>query len=97
MRKYTVSEKGHTFARIDKKAARTAYKNGLTVVICPCKLRPFTSRHYEHYLNRKYREQFIADEIGVINDFNNLVKSFDFYNCISSETGKYSAFYIQEV
>ena len=33
---------GQTFKRIDKKTARTAYKNGLTVIICPCNLRPFT-------------------------------------------------------
>lgn len=45
MRKYTFTEKGRTFKRIDKKTARTAYKNGLTVIICPCNLRPFTPWH----------------------------------------------------
>ena len=94
MRKYTFTEKGHTFKRIDKKTARTAYKNGLTVIICPCNLRPFTPWHNEHRINRKDRAQFVVDEIGVVNDFNNLVNSFEYYNCINSETGKYSAFYI---
>lgn len=40
MRKYTFTEKGHTFKRIDKKAARTAYKNGLTVIYLPVQLAP---------------------------------------------------------
>ena len=35
MRKYIFTEKSHTFKRINKKTARTAYKNGLTVIICP--------------------------------------------------------------
>lgn len=48
MRKYTFIEKGHTFKRIDKKTARTAYKNGLTVIICPCNLRPFTPWHNDY-------------------------------------------------
>ena len=68
MRKYIFTEKSHTFKRINKKTARTAYKNGLTVIICPCNLRPFTPWHNEHRLNRKDRAQFVIDEIGVIND-----------------------------
>ena len=97
MRKYTFTEKGHTYKRISKNAARAAYKNGLTVVICPCNLRPFTPWHNEHRMNRKDREQFVLDEIGVMNDFNNSVCSFEYYNCSNSKTGKYAAFYIQEV
>lgn len=96
MRKYTFSENGHTYKRINKNAARAAYMDGLTVVICPCNLRPFTAWHNEHRINRKYREQFVIDEIGVKNDFNNLVNSFEYYNCQSSEAGKYAAFYIEE-
>lgn len=94
MNKYTFTHNGYTFKRIDKKTARTAYKNGLTVVIIPCNLRPFTPWHNEYNLNRRSREQFTADEIGVINDFNNYINSFEYYNCINSETGRYTAFYI---
>lgn len=97
MIKYTFSEKGHTFKRISKNAARSAYKNGSTVIICPCNLRPFTPWHNEHRMNRKDREHLVIDEIGVMNDFNDMVASFEFYNCKSPETGKYAAFYIQEV
>ena len=93
MRKYTFTEKGHTYKRISKTAARAAYKNGLTVVICPCNLRP---TQFSNALNRKYREHFVIDEIGVMNDFNNLICSFEYYNCPNSKTGKYAAFYIEE-
>ena len=96
MRKYTFTEKGRTYKRISKQAARSAYKNGSTVIICPCNLRPFTPWHVECKVNRKDREQFVIDEIGVVNDFSNLVNSFEFYNCQNSETGKYAAFYIEE-
>ena len=94
MRKYTFAEKGRTYKRINKNAARAAYMDGLTVVICPCNLRP---NQYSRGINRKDREQFVIDEIGVKNDFNNLVNSFEYYNCPNSETGKYAAFYIEEV
>lgn len=88
------TENGYTFKRINKNTARRAYMNGLTVVICPCNLRPFTPWHNEHDINRRSREQFVIDEIGVKNDFNNLVNSFEYYNCINTETGRYTAFYI---
>ncbi len=94
MNKYTFNYNGFTFQRVNKNYARRAYKNGLTVVICPCNLKPFTPWHPEHDINRKSREQFIIDEIGIVNDFNNLVNSFEYYNCPNSETGKYAAYYI---
>lgn len=94
MREYTFSKNGRTYKRISKKAARSAYKSGLTVIICPCNLRP---TQYSHAMNRKDREQFVIDEIGVLNDFNNMISSFEYYNCTNTKTGKYSAFYIQEV
>ena len=93
MRKYTFTEKGRTYNRISKTSARSAYMGGSTVIICPCNLRP---TQYANRINRKYREQFVIDEIGAKNDFNNLVNSFEYYNCQNSETGKYAAFYIEE-
>lgn len=97
MRKYTYTENGFTFERIDRATARRAYINGLSVVACPVNLRPGKPYHPETVLNRKNREQFTADEIGVKNDFNNLINLFEYYNCINSETGKYTAFYIPVV
>lgn len=95
MRKYTFSHNGVDFVRINKTQARNAYMSGKTVYIVPCNIRPFSIWRYEYPLNRKNRENFCIDEIGVKNDFNNYVKSFEFYNCINSETGKFSAFYME--
>ena len=97
MRKYQYTEKGFTFKRVDKKTARAAYINGLSIILCPVNLRPGEPYHPETVINRKNREQFTVDEIGVKNDFNNYVNSFEFYNCTNSETGKYAAFYIPVV
>ena len=94
MRKYTYIENGFTFERIDRATARRAYISGLSVVACPVNLRPGRPHHPETVLNRKNRERLTADEIGIKNDFNNLINSFEFYNCTNTETGKYTAFYI---
>lgn len=94
MKNRTFENNGKTYKRISKKAARNAYKNGLTVIICPCYLYPFSEWGVANKINRKYREKFVIDEIGVINDFNNFISSFEYYNC-NSETGNYTAFYIE--
>lgn len=94
MNAYRFENKGFTYERISKDTARRAYMNGLTIVICPCNFRPFTPWGFEYRVNRKDREQFVIDEIGVRNDFNSLVSSYEYYNCRSRETGKYAAFYI---
>lgn len=94
MRKYTYRENGFTFERIDKTTAKKAYLNGLTIIICPVNLRPGEPYHPEQPINRRNREQFVIDEIGAANDFNNLIASFEYYNCRNNETGKYTAFYI---
>lgn len=47
MRKYTFTDSGYTFQRIDKKAARRAYNNGLRVMLCPVNLRPGYPYHPE--------------------------------------------------
>ena len=94
MNNYTFNHKGYTFERINKRQARKAYMNGLTVVICPCNLVPFSPWHSEYAVNRKSRESFVIDEIGMQNDFNNLIASYEYYNCPNKETGKYAAFYI---
>lgn len=96
MRKYQYSENGATYARISKTAAKTAYKNGSTIILCPVNLRPGAPFHFEMTLSRKQRDPFVLDEIGLENDFYNFIGSFEFYNCINSETGTYAAFYISE-
>lgn len=94
MRLYCFYQGGFQFRRVSKRTARRAYQNGLTVAMCPCNLRPFTPCHHEHTINRKDRAHFIADETGALNDFNNLVASFEYYNCTNTQTGRYAAFYL---
>lgn len=94
MKQYQYFENGFTFKRIAKHAAKRAYKNGSTIILCPVNLRPGAPYHFKMTLNRKQRETFIIDEIGLENDFNDYVASFEYYNCNNSETGYYTAFYI---
>lgn len=87
MRKYTFQKNGFTFERIDKAKARRAYNNGLTVLFCPCNLRPGSFWGLDMDMNKV--NQNCA---GV--DFEKLVNAFEYYNCTNTETGKYTAFYI---
>lgn len=94
MNKYTFNHKGFTFERVSKEKARTAYKNGLSVLVCACNMHPFNVWGAATVWNRKNREQFVVDEIGVNNDFTALVNSFEYYNCTTRQAGRYAAFYI---
>lgn len=83
MKKYSFQNNGKEWVRVTKKTARAAYNAGLTIMMCPEKMRPFTPWHLEAYVDKKS---------GC--DFNFTVNSFEYYNC-NSETGRYSAFYVQ--
>ena len=87
MRNYTYTENGFTFERIGKKQARRAYNNGLTVIFCPCNLRPGSPFRLDMEMNKAQ-----ADCAPVT--FDGLVNIFEYYNCINEETGRYTAFYI---
>ena len=83
MNKYSFTKEGNTWARVTKKQAMAAYNSGLTILLCPVKMRPFTPWHLEAYVDKKS---------GL--DFSCNVNRFEYYNC-NSETGKYTAFYIR--
>lgn len=87
MRNYTFTENGFTFKRINKAQAKRAYNNDLTVRFCPVNLRPGSPFRFDMDMNKV--QQNCA---GV--DFEPLVNVFEFYNCGSNETGKYTAFYV---
>ena len=82
MKKYSFENDGKTWARVTKKQARTAYNSGLTISLCPVKMRPFAPWHLETYVDKSSGCPF---------DYT--VKSFEYYNC-NRETGLYTAFYI---
>lgn len=92
MNKYTFNYQGKQYVRISKQNAINSFVAGETVVIIPCKLRPFTMWHSEFSLNREDKQDFFIDDIGAKNYFLNTVNSIEYYNC-NNETGKYVAFY----
>lgn len=83
MKKYTFTDGGYTFQRIDKKAARRAYNNGLRVMLCPVNLRPGYPYHPETSISGKAAATF-----------EEALNAFEFYNIRDNETGKYPAYYI---
>jgi len=85
MNVYKFNYRGFDFKRISKKTARRAYNNGLTVMFCPVNLNPFNGVGFGAPISK-------ADSDG--RDFDTVVNSFEYYNCINSETGVYTAFYI---
>lgn len=97
MRAYTFTENGFTFARVDKKQARKAYNNGLTVLFCPCNLRPGFPWFPEIAVNIKQDTDIGLTEHAKEKSFERRINAFEFYNCTDTETGKYTAFYIPVV
>lgn len=87
MNKYTFLKDGFNFERIDKKAARIAYNNGLTVIFCPVNLRPGSPFLLDMPINKN-------NQNCTGQTFEQVLNAFEFYNCTSSETGRYTAFYI---
>ena len=83
MKKYSFKNDGKEWVRVTKKIARAAYNAGLTITICPEKIRPFTPWHLEAYVDKSSGRSF-----------NETVNGFEYYNC-NSETGRYTAFYVQ--
>ena len=95
MKAFTIRDNnGKEYKRINKKSAIFAYMAGKAIVLSPVNFNPFGPWVIGPTLNKKDRAGYVADDIGVKNDFLNLVNSFEYYNCINSETGRYSAFYI---
>ena len=87
-RSYSREIKGNRFyfERVDKKTARRAYNNNLTVIFCPVNLSPFSPWGLDMPMNK---ENYNCNGI----EFEKLINEFEFYNC-NSETGRYTAFYI---
>lgn len=98
-RAFTDSDR-KTWERVTKTKARTAYNNGLTVILCPVNMPPvnrrFTGWNGGVYVNID-RDDYIgvSDKWTKENSFDRVVNCFEFYNC-NNETGKYAAFYIEE-
>ena len=83
MRKYRFENGGKEWVRVTKKIARAAYNAGLTIMMCPVKMRPFTPWHLEIYADKSSNDAF-----------DTVVNGYEYYNC-NSETERYSAFYVE--
>lgn len=83
-REFTDNNK-KTWKRIDKRQARNLYNKGITLMIIPDNLRPFTMWHFEMYINNTdYTDN---------PEFDKRIMYFEIYNCINCETGYHAAFY----
>ena len=77
--------------RIDKRRARGLYNKGVSIVITPDNLRPFTMRCNEIEVNTTISRDIDNKPY----DFDNIVNCFEVYNCINRETGYRAAFYME--
>ena len=95
MNKYSVTNNGKTWERITKKQAREAYNNGEDVLCCPVNMRPFGAWLWSVKINISQDTDIgILDKCTKENSFDRSVNAFEYYNCINSETGYYTAFYL---
>lgn len=94
MNKYTFTINNKDYTRITKKAAKKAYINNKTIVMCPCNLRPGGPWYPETTVNYQDRDE---TETGTPAPeyFDKLTLYFEVYNCVNTETGKYTAYYIE--
>ncbi len=95
MNKYEFTINERTFARVSKAVAKQAFVNGFTIALCPSNLRPGMPWHPEAIINIEMYGDDIANDKGAENDFNKLLNSFEYCNCVNTETGKYTAFFIE--
>ena len=73
---------GH-YIRITKTEARWRFDTGEAIVLCASNLKPGAAWHPE----------CIIEKQGFYDLFENKVNVFEFYHCVNSETGRYTAFY----
>ena len=88
---YFYDENKNKFKRVDKRTARRAYNAGVDVHFCPVNLRPFN--RYGFGLDMTINKNDISCDGQT---FETVLNAFEFYNCRDTETGFYTAFYINE-
>lgn len=73
-----------TLAQIQKRTAKKLFENGETIYLQSCNFRPFGCWSQAIDINKERAENDIFEDI---------VNSFEYYNCANSETGLYTTFY----
>lgn len=84
MREYSFRKDGFTFERVSKATARRVFNNDMPIMLCPCNLRPETGLFSTVVQNGKHLDT----------TFETLLNTFEYYNCTTNVTGRYTAFYI---
>ena len=74
------------YTRINKREARKLYNLGRTITVLPSKANPNSPW---------FSNSTVSKESG--RDFDALVNEFIYYNCNTSELGRYPAFYVVTV
>ena len=70
------------YTRVSKRKARKIFESGQPIYFCPVNLRP----------GNPYYPEILFYDTG--ENFDYSVASFEIYNCINTETGRYAAFYV---
>ena len=83
MNNLTISDQASTYTRVSKTKARKLFDQGERIAACPVKLRP--GYPWAPHMELRGVEDRTFDE---------LVISFENYNCQLNETGYYAAFYV---
>ena len=100
MNNYIFKDKnGVDYKRVTKAQAKKIYDSGIDVLICANNLRPFGFWDCGVLININDFKKYGFSEPCILNgtpenDFKKRVNEYEFYNCINSETGRYSAFYV---
>lgn len=83
MNRITVTEKGKTYTRIDRRVAKRRYYSNKPVLLVPCKCHPLSSMASAPTTLKSCEGA----------TFERLENAFIYYNCGYSETGRRVAFY----
>lgn len=70
-------------ARIDKRKARNLFERGVKIYLAPSNFRPIGVWFTAHEI-----------DLSAGYDFDTIVNSFDYYNCINHETGYFPSYFI---
>lgn len=85
MRKMNFFDGVYHYAQVDKRTARAVFRAGLDIIFCPANLRPFSGWNPQVSINAKHCDDY---------SFEDVLNRFEYYNCINTETGKYTRFYM---
>lgn len=90
MNKYVFNDGYNKYTRITKKRARERYDRGEPVYVIAHKLRP--GRPFSYGMTILVEKDLCGNTIP----FDEHVEQYCWYNAICYETGRYSAYYIEE-